>query len=198
MPPIYNLPYQFTITLIKKKDNEPNERADLYLRKGHSETFIHILIKILAYCYFWDAQKHLTIEPNYKFLGYKPDLVSFVPSEIPRRLEKNVGTWVECKDVKIKKLVKLAKSLPRSKIFWFNIEGYFHNLLKSAKIRKKLSKFSNLFLIGIKGKEKDITFLANTLTKKNIGWIIRQEKATLEILNKTWRKTIQFKEQKIS
>jgi uncharacterized protein YaeQ len=198
MPPKFNLPYQFKITLIKKTDNEPNESADLYLRKGHSETFIHILIKVLAYCYFWDDQKRFTIEPNYRFLGYKPDLISFVPSEIPRRMEKNVGTWVECKDVKIKKLIKLAKSLPRSKIFWFNIERYFHTLLKSASISKRLSKFNNLFLIGIKGKEKDIKFLANTLTKKNMSWVVRQEKARLEITSKTWRKTIQFKEQIIS
>jgi hypothetical protein len=192
MPLKSNLPYRIKITLIKNNNNEPNEIVDLYLRKGHSETFLHILIKILAYCYFWDNQKRFTIEPNYRFLGYKPDLISFIPSDIPRRLEKEVGIWVECKDVKIKKLKKLASSLPRSKIFWFNIERYFHNLLKSTKIRKQLNKFDNLYLIGITGKAKDIKFLTDTLTKKNLSWVLEIHNNILEISSKTWTRSIKY------
>lgn len=48
----YHIPFYFDITLVMGKEGHPNEEQKLYLRKGASETFLHILIKLLTYCYF--------------------------------------------------------------------------------------------------------------------------------------------------
>ena len=54
-----NLPYQFDLKIIMEKEDQLSEKQRLYLRKGRSETFLHILIKILAYCYFWEEKESL-------------------------------------------------------------------------------------------------------------------------------------------
>ena len=66
--------------LLKTKDLI--EIDQLILRKGKQESYLHILIKILAYIYFWDVKKQIIIEP--KSIGrYKSDLISYQDHEIP-------------------------------------------------------------------------------------------------------------------
>ncbi|MBD3215060.1 MAG: hypothetical protein GF311_20805 [Candidatus Lokiarchaeota archaeon] len=175
-----------------KKSGVFDEERHLYLRKGHSETFQHILIKTLAYIYFWEDSREIKIEPNYRFKGYKPDLLKLIPSDIPRRLKKEVGLWVECKDVNIKKLQKLARSLPNSRIYWFNLTSYFRILLNDKKILQKIKQYDNLHLIGIALQKSDYNFLARDLGRKNIEWGIEKNENTLSIYTKHWNKTIEF------
>ncbi|MFO8018772.1 MAG: hypothetical protein R6U96_09065 [Promethearchaeia archaeon] len=190
--PKFNLPYQFEISIIMEMEDKPNEEQRLYLRKGHSETFHHLLIKILAYCFFWNEPERLIIEPSFRFRGYKPDLLSLVPPANPRKLEQEVGIWVECKNVTLKKLEKLSKALPRSKICWFNLESSFRGLFKSLKQRKKLFSHRNLKLIGIK-LEKDVyEFLAYNLGRKNPIWYVSRNLNTFEISNGSWIKNVEF------
>ncbi|TFF94108.1 MAG: hypothetical protein EU543_02065 [Promethearchaeota archaeon] len=175
-----------------EKNKENRESRKLFFRKGHSETFHHLLFKFLAYCYFWDEPRELIIEPNYRFKGYKPDLLQLIPSEIPRRLRKDVGIWVECKDVAIKKLLKLAKTLHRSHIYWFHLDHYFERLLANPKILKKFDSQTNLKLIGIDMTYQEYDFLAYQMGDNNLEWFIQRDEETLIIIDRTWKKEIEF------
>lgn len=194
MAPKFNLPYQFEITLIRQDQPDDDKRRHLYLRKGHSETFLHILIKILAYCYFWDESEEIEIEPNFKFRGYKPDLLKLIPSEIPRRLQQDVGLWVECKDVAIRKLRKLAKILPRSRIFWFHLDNYFNKLLKDGKIHKEFNSSENIHFIGIEIEGNAPDFLASKLREENLKWIFKMEEESIELTDGNWQRRIKFRQ----
>jgi len=193
MSPKFDLPYQFEIILIMEKEKQVRDKKHLYLRKGHSETLHHILIKIFAYCYFWNEQGRIIIEPNFRYLGYKPDLLKLVPSENPRRLKKEVGLWVECKDVKLKKLYELARALPQSRIFWFNRKTYFKRFLKNDKKRERFSFYENLHLVGIEIDKKKYNFLANQLRQEHLEWIFRRKKDILKIKNGKWNEQIRFR-----
>jgi len=192
MPTRFNLPYRFEIEVIMEKNGEVEEGQTLYFRKGHSETFHHIFLKFLAYCYFWDEPRELIIEPNYRFKGYKPDLLQLIPSEIPRRLKKEVGIWVECKDVAVKKLLKLAKTLPRSQIYWFHLDHHFERLLANPKTLRNLETHTNIKLIGIDITTQEYDFLANQMGIKNLKWFIQRDGAKLIITDRTWKREIEF------
>jgi uncharacterized protein YaeQ len=187
-----NIPYQFEMSLIMKKNTLLDEERHLYLRKGRSETFQHILIKILAYIYFWDDAGKFEIEPNFRFKGYKPDLIKLIPSDIPRRLNKEVGLWVECKDVNINKLQRLARNLPNSGIYWFNLASYFRILLNNLKILQKIKQYDNLHLIGIVLQKSDYNFLARELGRNNIEWGVEKNENTLLLYTKNWNKKVEF------
>jgi hypothetical protein len=187
-----NIPYQFDITLIMEKRGNHKEERRLYLRKGKNETFLHILFKLLAYCYFWDKEKDLIIEPNFRFRKYKPDLISFKPSEIPNRLEKEVKIWVECKKVALKKLKGLVNSLPHSEIYWFHKETYFQKVLKSSKVKNKLRGLTNLNLIGIKSQKYPIDSLALELGGKNPGWMLKRLDTHLKLTTDILKEIVTF------
>jgi hypothetical protein len=169
-----------------------SKQQRLYLRKGRSETLLHILIKILAYCFFWDEKETLIIEPNYKLRSFKPDLVSFSSSEYPSRLEKYVSKWIECKKVTVKKLVKLSKILRRSKIYWFHTYSAFHGILKGNTMRKKINALINLKLVAIKIEKNALNQITLDLGRKNPIWILRWENKDLEISNGIWKECIKF------
>jgi len=192
MPTRFNIPYQFEITVTMEKNEKNREIRRLYFRKGHSETFHHILIKFLAYCYFWDEPRELIIEPNFRFKGYKPDLLQLIPSEIPRRMKKDVGIWVECKNVAVKKLLKLAKTLPRSQVYWFHIDHYFERLLANLKMLRKFESHTNLKLIGIDMTNQVYNFLAYQMGVKNLEWFIQRDGEKLKITDRTWKREIEF------
>ncbi|MFO7795643.1 MAG: hypothetical protein ACQERB_01840 [Promethearchaeati archaeon] len=187
-----NLSYQFEIIVTMEKNEENRESRKPFFRKGHSETFHHLLLKFLAYCYFWDEPRELIIEPNYRVEGYKPDLLQLIPSEIPRRLKKDVGIWVECKDVSEKKLLKLAKTLPRGQIYWFHIDHYFERLLSHPKILKKFDSHTNLKLIGIDMTYQEYDFLAYQMGGRNLKWFIQRNEETLIIIDRRWKREIEF------
>ncbi|MFX0071239.1 MAG: YaeQ family protein [Candidatus Hermodarchaeota archaeon] len=186
------LPYQFEIKLIMEKEDNLIEQRHLYLRKGSSETFLHILIKILAYCYFWDEEEPLIIEPNYRFRKFKPDLVSFISSEIPGKLVKDVKLWIECKKVAVKKLIKLAKALHHSKIYWFHTYNAFQSVLKGTTVKKTIKNLKNLNLIAIKADKSTITSLSLDLGRKNPTWNLKWEQNILLVSNDNWKESIIF------
>jgi hypothetical protein len=192
MKRIFNIPYKFEITLIMEKEGQPDEEQRLFFRKGKSETFFHLLLKLIAYCYFWDKNKRLIIEPNFKFRKYKPDLISFSPSEIPRRMTQEIDLWIECKKLSIKKLIKLSHNLPHSKIYWFHTQKAFQKILSNIKIKLKLKALKNLKLIGVTSKYNPFKSLAIELGKKNQAWQLQRIEDQLVLTNGFWKEVILF------
>ncbi|MFW9996818.1 MAG: hypothetical protein ACFFD4_32550 [Candidatus Odinarchaeota archaeon] len=165
-----SIPLNIVVMLEKECENQATESRQLILRKNRSETLLHIVLKILAYIYFWDHKEDLVVEPGYRFRRFKPDLISFRESEIPGISEpRAVDTWIECKNVKIDKLLKLSRYLPNCGIYWFNTVNFFQQFLDTFR-KKKLKIKSNVHLIGVKIEPKFLEQLYSSLYSRKVSW----------------------------
>ncbi|MBD3254167.1 MAG: hypothetical protein GF383_03700 [Candidatus Lokiarchaeota archaeon] len=188
----FNIPYSFSINLIMDSRRIQTEGRTLYLRKGKTETFLHILLKILAYCYFWDEEEQLIIEPDFRYRKFKPDLISFSQSRIPKRLEREIDLWVECKKVSIKKLIKLSRGLPHSRIYWVQEEKMLTRILKTSKLRNKLKKLSNVNLLSIRTHDVSLRPLALELGMQNPTWKLQENSTLLNIKTKECQYSLEY------
>jgi len=165
-----NIPRKLHLKLTDDKIEQ-----QLILRKGTSESYLHVLLKILAYIYFWPAQD-FTIEPQFRLRKYKPDLIKMRPSELPKRVTPVVDTWVECKTVKIEKLIKLGRTLPHSDIYWFHNWRYFENNHHTFFSKRDRTPPANLTLIGVQILDRQEKTLKNSLTRKT-AWLVKENNA---------------------
>lgn len=101
--------------------------------------------------------------------GFRPDLVSYRPSEIPSEVEPEVDLWIECKKVKISKLKTLAQYLPFSQIYWFHLD---HMLRKK---RIDLEGLSEIEIIGVNITKRDLAILENSLITQSPIWNVKQD-----------------------
>jgi hypothetical protein len=86
--------------------------------------------------------------------------------------------WVECKNVKLKKLVKLGRWLENGNIYWINTYDSLSRSIKSIQKRKKVKIPNNIFPIGIRISEKELSYFIDSLSKKPIHWNVIQEEKT--------------------
>lgn len=169
----------------------------IILRKGRMESKFHIILKILAYCYFWD--RNLIVEPRFRFNRYKPDLISWKESEIPTKEELIPDLWIECKAVKLKKLIRLSKALPLSTIIWIHFLKPLSRTVKNFQSKKKKYNLaSNLKLIGIETSNNNQVFLGGSIDAKYLQWeVTQQARNSIDIYIRGWRSdpiSIQFHE----
>jgi len=104
------------------------------------------------------------IEPNYRFKGYKPDLLRLDPPLNPKQIEPEIGLWIECKTVKLQKLDDLVR-YSTAKIIWYHDLQYFKRL--NFKQLKKYKRLTEIHMIGINA---DYSFIANSLRGGNPTW----------------------------
>ncbi len=171
---------------------ESYESAEVFyrrivLRKGRMESKFHIILKILAYCYFWD--RNLIVEPRFRFNRYKPDLISWKKSEIPTKDELIPDLWIECKAVKIKKLIKLSQALPLSTVVWIHFLQPLSRTIKIIQSKKKKYKLaSNIQLIGVETSNKNQISLGESIDADYLQWkITQQARGSIEIYIRGWR-----------
>ncbi len=171
---------KITVTLEREYESREIEVRQLILRKGRSETSLHVVLKLLAYLYFWNSS--LIIEPKFRFRKYKPDLISFRTPEIPVETNFDINQWVECKHVKIEKLIKLGRILPHSDIFWFHKFDILRHNLNNILSKRKWNLTSNIHLIGVKIKRGIWDMLQSSLFVNPPNWkFIRFEKEVISI-----------------
>ncbi|MFX1513580.1 MAG: hypothetical protein ACFFCQ_13430 [Promethearchaeota archaeon] len=169
------IPRNIKISIERDSGNNQFETRQLILRKGKSETALHIILELLAYLYFWNFE--LLIEPQFRYRKYRPDLISFKEPEIPLETEREVNLWIECKKVKLRKLIKLGRTLPYSNIFWFQKFEILNRNLNNVFSKRKYPLPTNIHLIGIKLNNETWNILQSSLFIKHPSWkFIRQEK----------------------
>ncbi len=159
----------FQVVRRNKVSGEVDSRR-LILRKGRVESKLHIILKVLTYLYFWE--KDLFIEPNFRLYKYRPDLVSWRESEIPTKEEKIPDLWIECKHVKYKKLLKLSRALPHSKIIWMHTLRSLKRTISNTKTKTKLQRASNVQLIGIDTLMETWKSLEESISTKQNQWMV--------------------------
>ena len=155
-------------------ETEEGESRRIILQKGRMESKQHIILKILAYCYFWD--KDLVIEPHFRLSRFKPDLIAWRKSEIPTQENLIPDLWIECKHVKLKKLRKLSRILPFSQIVWIHSKQSLSRTLKIIQSKKKNRNLnSNVQMIGIEASEADWESLMDSINAKKLHWGVRRQ-----------------------
>lgn len=156
------------------------ESRRLILRKNQFETTLHIILKVLAYIYFWE--KELIIEPSFRLRRYRPDLIAWKKEEIPSEDLLIPALWVECKKVKIEKLIKLARALPSSSIIWIHVLNHLTKVNSSFQDKQKYKIPFNVKLIGINASTYTWDCLSDSISSKNPHWeIIRYDTNSLKI-----------------
>ncbi|MFW9904583.1 MAG: hypothetical protein ACFFFH_09645 [Candidatus Thorarchaeota archaeon] len=151
---------------------EEVELRRLILQKGRMESKQHIILKILAFCYFWD--RNLVIEPHFRLNRFKPDLIAWRNSEIPTQEKQVPDLWIECKHVKLKKLRKLSRMLPFSRIVWINSKQSLARTLKNIQTKKSMYLCSNVQLIGILTSEANWALLKDSINLKKLHWRVNR------------------------
>lgn len=153
--------------------SEQVESRRLILRKGRMESKLHIILKILAYCYFWD--RNLVIEPHFRINRFKPDLIAWRKSEIPTEEKLIPDIWIECKHVKLKKLKKLSRILPLSQIVWMHSKQSLTQIIKNLQPRKVKDLLAlNVQLIGITTSKQNWKSLEESIDRKKPQWEINR------------------------
>ncbi|MFX0182387.1 MAG: hypothetical protein ACFE95_04815 [Candidatus Hodarchaeota archaeon] len=175
------LPRTYSLKIFYK-DNSGGikESRRLILRKNQFETTLHIILKVLAYLYFWDNE--LIIEPNFRLRKYRPDLIAWKKEEIPSKDLLIPALWVECKKVKIKKLIKIARVLPSSSIIWIHVLNHLTKVNMSLQDKQKYKLPFNVKLIGINASTYTWECFFDSISSKHPYWrIIRQDTNSLKI-----------------
>ncbi|MHA2243810.1 MAG: hypothetical protein ACXADY_02485 [Candidatus Hodarchaeales archaeon] len=176
------LPRILPFKLIWKNDIAGEvESRRIILRKGRMESNLHIVLKVLAYCYYWD--RNLIIEPRFRLNRYRPDLIAWRESEIPTKEELIPDLWIECKHVKFKKLIKLGRALPLSNVVWIHT---MHSLcrtidnIKSKRVKNQLP--SNVQVIGIETSNLNWKSLEESVNTHHLQWkVTRNPRNSIEI-----------------
>jgi len=165
----------------ESNETEELESRRLILQKGRMESIQHIILKILAYCYFWE--RNLVIEPHFRLNRFKPDLIAWRKPEIPAQEKLVPDLWIECKHVKLKKLRKLSRILPFSQIVWIHSKQSLARTLKNIQsMKKSMHLSSNVHLIGIETSEANWESLKDSIHVKKLQWgVCRHSKDRMEI-----------------
>lgn len=166
-----SIPLQVVVKIDKENNDGSIESRKLILSKRNIESSFHVILKILAYIYFWDHENNLIVEPNYRFKRYKPDLIAFKETELIPLDGNNINLWIECKKVKLKKLLKLSRNLPKSRIYWFHRFDFFEGVKKTL-LRKKVVQQHNIFLIGIEYDHQVHEEFTQALFDKQSHWTV--------------------------
>lgn len=188
----YSLPRTLSFKLIwKNYVTEEVESRRIILRKGRMESKLHIVLKVLAYCYFWE--RNLTIEPRFRLKRYKPDLISWRKPEIPTKEELIPDLWIECKHVKLKKLIKLSRVLPLSTIVWIHtMQSLTRTIEKIQSKGDKNQLASNIQLIGIETENKNWKSLEESVNTQLLQWEINELANNSMVINVRGRNTNQI------
>ena len=159
------------------------ESRRIILRKGRMESRFHIILKILAYCYFWD--RNLVVEPLIRTNRYKPDLIAWTKSEIPTEEKPIPDLWIECKHVKLKKLQNLSRILPFTQIIWIHSKQALTRTLKNSHSRRGNFFPSNVQLIGITTSKDNWDSLIHCINEKMPRWRVNLHSKDLMMINVT-------------
>ncbi|MFX0207029.1 MAG: hypothetical protein ACFFDT_13660, partial [Candidatus Hodarchaeota archaeon] len=162
---------------------EEVESRRIILKKGRMESKLHIILKILAYCYFWD--KNLVIEPLTRVNRFRPDLIAWTKSEIPTEEKPIPDLWIECKQVKLKKLEKLSRLLPFTQIIWINSKQSLNRTLNNLHSRRKKIFPSNVQMIGIMTSKDNWESLIESINPKKPQWRVNRHSKELLVINVT-------------
>ncbi|PWI48685.1 hypothetical protein CEE45_05595 [Candidatus Heimdallarchaeota archaeon B3_Heim] len=176
------IPLKINLKIEYSLDNGCVNRQTVILIKKKTESTLHITLKLLAYLYFYKMNRKLIIEPKFRYRRFKPDLVAFRNPEIPHEMKPEIDIWIECKKVKLSKLMKLARSLPSTKIYWFHLNHYIKRKLKT----KAFSDSTNVKLIGVTLNRMNQTFVERSLLSQHPIWRVQQTKNSqlqISILN---------------
>jgi len=132
------------------------EKKLIILRKTHDENLNHIILKFLAYIFFFDDNLQIEIDaPQH----YKPDLVKF-----DEKLTWKVVKWIECGVVDLKKILKISKHNRQAEIYIFKSDPNSAQSLKD-KVKKKMPRSSNIhYLIFDK---KQFKFIKELMQLRN-------------------------------
>ena len=171
-----SVPLKIKLKIDFSLENDYSNQNSLIIQKGKFESMTHIILKLLAFLYFYKSNRELIIEPKFRFRGFRPDLVAFKNPEIPNEITPDIDTWIECKKVKISKLKKLARYLPTSHIYWFHLNHY---------ITKKMATIldsKNVKLVEVQMTQKDLSQLGNSLLKQSPTWNVEQSKDSQMII----------------
>jgi hypothetical protein len=175
-----SLPRSFSLK-IEYSDlaTENFELRKLILRKKQFESTLHIILKVLSYIYFWD--KELIIEPNFRYHNFRPDLIVWRKGEISSE-EFVPDLWIECKKVKLSKILKLARGLSRTSIVWFHKIYSLEKVLNSVQRKQKYKLPVNVQLIGINASTQTWNYLSESFNLKHPYWrVICLDKKSLKI-----------------
>ncbi len=164
----------FTIKLTySERDPKHIEIRKLILRKGYMESSQHVLLKLISYIFFW--KEDLILEPSFRFYRYRPDLINFKQSEILRENKMIPKLWIECKKVKIKKLIRLGRMLPYSKIIWIHNYYNLNKSLKTVHNKKKIQFPLNVQPIGVQLSNQDELNLSKSFIDKPVKWDVTRK-----------------------
>jgi len=111
------------------------EKKLIILKKTSDESLNHIILKFLAYLFFFNDNLQIEINASQH---YKPDLVKF-----DEELTWKVTKWIECGVVDLKKLLKISKHNRQAEIYIFKSNLNSALSLKD-KVKKKMSNFANI------------------------------------------------------
>lgn len=163
------------------------ETRRLILRKSNDETWLHILIKILAYIFFWEDS--LLIEPDFHYRGYKPDLLRMDPGSNPKQIGDIPGLWVECKNVKLQKLDDLVR-YTNSSVYWFHLDNYLDRVLTSRNYQK-YPRLEFITTVGIASVH--LSSLKEELSYGKLQWMIEELESGIKIYTGPYEDSILVK-----
>lgn len=161
------LPLKITLKIKYKEKSKSIDFRRVILHKKLNESKLHIVLKILAYLYFWE--KKLIIEPSYRFRGYRPDLIVLKRGELPHNNNLTPEYWIECKKAKYKKMVALGRYLSTCQIFWFHKMEILQQMTEIVLQKKKNKLPSNVQLIGARISPLQWNYLVENINKKQQG-----------------------------
>lgn len=99
--------YSFTL---RSEDRRRPLPSKLIIGRQELETVQHVILKLLAYCYFF--RERLQIQPD-----LANDNIPFVPDLAQLDYELRPVLWIECADCGVNKLNKLAVKVPEAEIW---------------------------------------------------------------------------------
>ncbi len=86
----------------------PKVRRKLILVKNDSEGREHVVLKLLAYCLFYDER--LRVEPDLG-MHYRPDLAIQGEHDVPE-------VWIDCGQIALEKAEKLSRKLRATRLIF--------------------------------------------------------------------------------
>jgi len=176
-----SIPLKISLKIIFSLNNGYSNQHTVIVEKNKSETMLHIILKLLALLYFYKSNHQLILEPNFRYRGFKPDLVAFKNPENPQDENPEIDIWIECKKVKISKLKTLSRYLPSSRIYWFHV-----NHVVSRKI-EKLMDSTHVELIDVNLNKNNLALLERSLLTQTPIWHVlfyEHSNMTIDVLNK--------------
>jgi len=158
------LPLKISLKISFKEGHKSLDSRKIILHKKLKESKLHIVLKVLSYLYFWE--KRLVLEPTIRFRKYRPDLIALKKGELPHLNDLTPEIWIECKKVKIKKLITLGRYLSSCQIIWFHKMEFLNQIKRYSLIKKKYKLPANVQLIGVKISSLTWNYLLENIPKK--------------------------------